>query len=222
LFRDERATPMTTTECKPRIRFGIPSQTSRGCLGGRTDDLERRGLVLLRQQDEQLGSLRECWHSPGRSSRSAVHPARATGAATSARVADRHGYEDQNDATALRRDPGVEGGLRPQRRRRRCPELTAFRWSRFEHAMTARAVVELTGAFEDEYVATLPGDTREIVLDLDSTEDPTHGQQPLSFFNVLTTTATCTSRCWCSTARVDWPASGCVPETRATPGTQRR
>src|SRR5260370_5253177 len=49
--------------------------------------------------------------------------------------------------------------------------------------MTARAVVELTGAFEDEYVASLPGDTDEIVLDLDSTEDPTHGQQPLSFFN---------------------------------------
>jgi hypothetical protein len=29
----------------------------------------------------------------------------------------------------------------------------------------------------------LPADTREIVLDLDSTEDPTHGQQPMSFFN---------------------------------------
>jgi hypothetical protein len=49
--------------------------------------------------------------------------------------------------------------------------------------MTARAVVELTRAFEDEYVATLPADTHEIVLDLDSTEDPTHGQQPMSFFN---------------------------------------
>ena len=55
--------------------------------------------------------------------------------------------------------------------------------SRFEHAMTARAVVELTRALEDQYVATLPADTHEIVLDLDSTEDPTHGQQPMSFFN---------------------------------------
>jgi Transposase DDE domain group 1 len=44
-------------------------------------------------------------------------------------------------------------------------------------------VVLLTRAFEDEYVASLPEDTREIILDLDSTEDPTHGQQPLSFFN---------------------------------------
>src|SRR5260370_36252449 len=92
------------------------------------------------------------------------------------------GYEDQNDATALRRDPvwkvacdrnvDEDDALSSQ------PSL-----SRFEHAMTARAVVELTGAFEDEYVASLPGDTDEIVLDLDSTEDPTHGQQPLSFFN---------------------------------------
>jgi hypothetical protein len=55
--------------------------------------------------------------------------------------------------------------------------------SRFEHAVTGRALVLLTRAFEDEYVASLPEDTREIVLDLDSTEDPTHGQQPLSFFN---------------------------------------
>jgi hypothetical protein len=55
--------------------------------------------------------------------------------------------------------------------------------SRFEHAMTARAVVLLTRTLEDEYVASLPADTTEIVLDLDSTDDPTHGQQPLSFFN---------------------------------------
>jgi len=56
------------------------------------------------------------------------------------------GYEDQNDATALRRDPvwkvacdrnvDEDDALSSQ------PSL-----SRFEHAMTARAVVELTGAF---------------------------------------------------------------------------
>lgn len=92
------------------------------------------------------------------------------------------GYEDQNDATALRHDPAWKVACD-----RDIDEVDALSsqpsLSRFEHAMTARAVVALTRAFEDEYVSSLPADTTELILDLDSTDDPTHGQQPLSFFH---------------------------------------
>src|SRR5260370_37852006 len=92
------------------------------------------------------------------------------------------GYEDQNDATSLRLDPAWKVACD-----RDVDEADALSsqpsLSRFEHAMTARAVVSLTRSMEDEYVASLPADTTEVVLDLDSTDDPTHGQQPLSFFN---------------------------------------
>jgi len=92
------------------------------------------------------------------------------------------GYEDQNDASGLRDDPlwktacdrlpDDELGLSSQ------PTL-----SRFEHAVDARTVVALQRAFEDEYVASLPEKTDIVILDIDATDDPTHGQQPLAFFH---------------------------------------
>lgn len=92
------------------------------------------------------------------------------------------GYEDQNDATSLRDDPlwktacdrlpKDELGLSSQ------PTL-----SRFEHSVDARTMVALQRAFEDDYVASLPAESSFIVLDLDATADPTHGQQPLAFFH---------------------------------------
>jgi hypothetical protein len=40
----------------------------------------------------------------------------------------------------------------------------------------------LIGGFEESYVASLPSDTSEVILDIDSTDDETHGGQQLSFF----------------------------------------
>jgi hypothetical protein len=140
------------------------------------------GLVLLRQLDEQLGLCANL--APLlvdlRDPRFTLHTRLEQLRQRVFQIA--MGYEDQNDATSLRNDSvwkvacdcNVDEGdcLSSQ------PSL-----SRLEHAMSARAVVRLTRAFEDDYVGSLPENTEEIVLDLDSTEDPTHGQQPLSFFN---------------------------------------
>jgi hypothetical protein len=139
------------------------------------------GLVLIRQLDERLGfcatfeKLLVDTRDPRLTLHSRVEQLRQ-------RVFQIvMGYEDQNDATSLRLDPMwkvacdrliTDEALSSQ------PTL-----SRFEHAMTGRSVVRMTQAFEDEYVRALPADTQDLVLDLDSTEDPTHGQQPLSFFN---------------------------------------
>lgn len=173
---------MTTTECMPRIRFGFHPRRVVDVWADAPTTSSDGGLVLLRQLDEQLGlcarlaPLLVDLRNPRLTQHTRLEQLRQ-------RVFQIvMGYEDQNDATALRHDPvwkvacdrnvDEDDALSSQ------PSL-----SRFEHAMTARAVVELTGAFEDEYVASLPADTHEIVLDLDSTEDPTHGQQPMSFFN---------------------------------------
>ena len=173
---------MTTTECMPRIRFGFHPRRVVDVSADAPTTSSDGGLVLLRQLDEQLGLCARL--APLLVDR---RDPRLTQHTRLEQLRQRvfqivMGYEDQNDATTLRRDPvwkvacdrnvDEDDALSSQ------PSL-----SRFEHAMTARAVVELTRALEDEYVGTLPADTHEIVLDLDSTEDPTHGQQPMSFFN---------------------------------------
>src|SRR4029079_15757224 len=55
--------------------------------------------------------------------------------------------------------------------------------SRLDHALSARDVVRLQRLLEDDYVRSLPDDTTVVVLDVDTTDDPTHGQQPQTFFH---------------------------------------
>jgi hypothetical protein len=165
-----------------RVRFGFHLQRPVDVSIDAPTTSSDGGLVLLRQLDEGLGLCARL--APllvdNRDPRFTLHPRIEQLRQRVFQIA--MGYEDQNDATSLRLDPAwkvacdrsteEDDGLSSQ------PSL-----SRFEHAMTPRAVVLLTRSLEDEYVASLPADTTEVVLDLDSTADPTHGQQPLSFFN---------------------------------------
>jgi hypothetical protein len=166
----------------PRMRIGFhPRRVVDVTLDAPTTSSDG-GVLLLRQVDEQLGLCARL--APLlvdlRDPRLTQHPRLEQLRQRVFQIA--MGYEDQNDATSLRldrawkvacdRDADEADALSSQ------PSL-----SRFEHAMTARAVVLLTRAMEDHYVACLPAETTEVVLDLDSTDDPTHGQQPLSFFN---------------------------------------
>lgn len=140
------------------------------------------GLLLLRALDEQLGlcaqlaALVPDERDPARVVHSRLEQVRQ-------RVFQiALGYEDQNDATALRTDPLA---------RAMCDRLpddelglsSQSTLSRLEHAVRARDVVCMQQLLEDDYVCSLPEDTTAVVLDLDSTDDPTHGQQPLSFFH---------------------------------------
>jgi len=93
------------------------------------------------------------------------------------------GYEDANDADRLRHDPafqiladqplGTPLGSQP----------TLSRW---ENSPAPRDLLHLQDALLDWFVKICGGQVRkrgEILLDVDSTDDPTHGQQQLSFFN---------------------------------------
>ena len=96
------------------------------------------------------------------------------------------GYEDANDAARLAgdpihkllvgRDPIAGADLASQ------PTL-----SRFENAPNRKELLRMTEALADQIIERhrkrLHGRARRITIDMDPTEDPTHGAQQLSFFN---------------------------------------
>jgi hypothetical protein len=96
------------------------------------------------------------------------------------------GYPDANDADALADDPIQKllldrdpvGGARLASQ----PTL-----SRFENAARPRALYRLGETFADTILRhhrrRLRGRVRRITVDLDVTDDPTHGAQQLTFFN---------------------------------------
>jgi hypothetical protein len=97
------------------------------------------------------------------------------------------GYADANDAAHLKADPihkllvGRDPVTGP-------PLASQPTLSRFENAVGPRDLVRLTQTLADVVIAhhaarlTARRVTR-ITIDLDPTDDPTHGQQELSFFN---------------------------------------
>lgn len=140
------------------------------------------GALLLRETDERLGLT-----------------ARMSGCLTDRRspLRVRHGvlallrqriyqiacgYEDCNDADSLRADPALKlavGKAPGERDLASQPTL-----SRLENAAGPRASYRLNAAFLDAYAQRhrLSAPAR-LVLDADATDDPTHGQQELSFFH---------------------------------------
>lgn len=92
------------------------------------------------------------------------------------------GYEDCNDATWLRHDPALKTACD------RCPfEDGALSsqptLSRLENSVSMRTVTQLSHAFIARWVAALPTDTAVVILDIDATDDETHGGQQGSFFH---------------------------------------
>lgn len=88
------------------------------------------------------------------------------------------GYEDQNDATTLRRDPLLKlvCGRLPESD----PDLASQpTLSRLENAVTPQTCYRVAMALGQLYLRERERDgiPTHIVLDLDGTDDPTHGQQ---------------------------------------------
>lgn len=140
------------------------------------------GLLLVRQAEQRLGLLRRIARCvPDTRNGSRVEHSREE------QVRQRvlqivMGYEDCNDADWLRRDPMLmtvcdrlpqsDAGLSSQ------PSL-----SRFENAVTGQSLRKMLQELESSYVEGLPADTQVVILDVDSTDDETHGSQQLTFFH---------------------------------------
>ena len=84
------------------------------------------------------------------------------------------GYEDTNDVVHLQNDPifkdVLQGNLASQ------PTT-----SRFENVMDKKAIFNMCNHWVDRYVSSLKG-KESIIIDIDGTDDPTHGAQQLSLF----------------------------------------
>jgi len=92
------------------------------------------------------------------------------------------GYEDNNDAATLARDPAMKimVGRAPDSAGDLASQPTL---SRFENGITAKDLRRLSDWLLELYLKTHPGPRKVIVLDMDATDDPTHGKQQLSFFH---------------------------------------
>jgi Transposase DDE domain group 1 len=93
------------------------------------------------------------------------------------------GYADGNDANSLRHDPLFKLSVERVPLDPTQALASAPTFSRLEHSVTRTDLYRLTQAFVDHFIASYPEPPAAIVLDLDHSQDPTHGQQELTFYN---------------------------------------
>lgn len=92
------------------------------------------------------------------------------------------GYEDANDMDTLADDPA----LRAACGRRLCAEdrlASQPTLSRLENSVDSKDLYAMAMELARIVVNQLPEGTEEVVLDVDASEDPCHGQQEFEFFN---------------------------------------
>lgn len=169
-------------ECSAPLTFGfhplLPIQVTADGPASSSDG----GWLVLRQIDEELGLTAGLarWLEDRRDPSRVLHSRLEQVRQRVLQIAS--GYEDANDADSLRHDPILTTvcdrlpddpqGLSSQ------PTL-----SRLENSVSRWELARLVRWFERDYVLSLPADTDVVILDIDATDDPTHGQQELSFFH---------------------------------------
>lgn len=160
---------------KPVVaRFDQPDSSSDG------------GALLLKACDERLGlteAMADCV-ADTRQARKVLHSfhdlvrQRVFGIAC--------GYEDCNDARRLSEDP-MQRLLIDRDPMDGTALASQATLSRFENALGPKALMRMGNALADTVIARhrqrLKGRVKRITVELDPTDDPTHGAQQLSFFN---------------------------------------
>jgi len=139
------------------------------------------GLLPIRQFDEQIGLTAEFAaalrdprfgpfvdHSFAEMARMRIYGILA-------------GYADQNDHDQLRYDPVFKllAGRQPSD-----DELASQpTLSRFENAINIASLWRLRDVFVDQFLASFVAPPRRLTFDIDTFDDPTHGDQQLTFFH---------------------------------------
>lgn len=148
--------------------------------GGRITS-DAGGLLLLEMDHRYRLSDKVAWclHDP-RDSRKVKHDLLTLVRQRLFAIAQ--GYEDNNDAATLAKDPAfkIMAGKAPESARDLASQPTFFR---FENMVGAKDLRRFSDWLLDLYLNTHPGPRKVIVLDMDATDDPTHGKQQLSFFH---------------------------------------
>jgi hypothetical protein len=173
----------TTTQCvlfpgifeRPVVaQFDQPQSSSDG------------GAILLKAADRRLG-LTEALTACLEDERQAGKVQHELDELLTQRVmAIACGYEDANDAARLASDPvhKLLVGRDPERGEDLASQPTL---SRFENSVDRKELFRMSEALTDSVIERhrkrLQGRARLITIDLDPTDDPTHGAQQLTFFN---------------------------------------
>ena len=87
------------------------------------------------------------------------------------------GYADGNDANRLRHDPMFKLGVERLPLEATQDLASAPTFSRLEHQVDRKDLSRLTTAFVDHFLASSTEPPAAIVLDLEHSDDRTHGQQ---------------------------------------------
>ena len=91
------------------------------------------------------------------------------------------GYEDQNDHDLLRSDPVFK--LLADRSPDAASLASQPTLSRFENAIDTRSLLRLEEVFFAQFIASFAEPPQRLTLDVDTFDDPTHGEQQLTFFH---------------------------------------
>ena len=91
-------------------------------------------------------------------------------------------YEDANDLDTLRHDPALKTACQrlPKTGEALASQPTI---SRFENMPGAKDQVRMAKSMAERVMSQLPKGTQRVIIDVDPTEDPCHGQQEFEFFN---------------------------------------
>ncbi len=173
----------TTTQCVlfPEL-FARPVVAQFDQAQGSSDG----GAVLLKAADQRLGlttALAACLKDE-RQAGKVDHELEEL--LTQRIMAIACGYEDANDAARLASDPvhKLLVGRNPVQGEDLASQPTL---SRFENAPSRKELFRVAEALADTVIERhrkrLQGRARRITIDLDPTDDPTHGAQQLTFFN---------------------------------------
>ena len=130
------------------------------------------------------------------------------------------GYEDVNDAERLARDPAMRATVGREGLDR--VAASSSQMGRFETDWLARdvnleALTDLSGTWIDRvHERKLP---RTVILDMDSSESPTHGEQEGAVWNGHFGCPPAITRSFCSTTSATWSVASCGPAMPTAPKT---
>jgi hypothetical protein len=93
------------------------------------------------------------------------------------------GYADGNDANSLRHDPAFKLALGRAPLDADTALASAPTFSRLENGLSRKDIYRLAQAFVDAFIASYASPPPVMVLDMDHSEDRTHGRQELAFYN---------------------------------------
>jgi hypothetical protein len=140
------------------------------------------GLLLVSLADKKLGLTEAMSHAMRDTRQQSKVEHSVIEMARSRIYAICQDYEDANDLDTLRHDPALKVACQklPKSGRALASQPTLCR---FENMPGRTEMVRMAELMAERVISGLPERTRRIIIDVDPTEDPTHGQQEFEFFN---------------------------------------